>query len=266
VRCGQFCRHPFFGAIAPRIGIFPRGIFFACPIVMIGKISSGPISEFENRIHPRAAAERPGGFGALLREKMAEPQPLERVALEFLRHALDLVLGEGREEERDPFLPRYSGSLGLSGSVPKSSPPEEPPVPQPGGYPSEYLPANQGFDPVIEEAGRRHGIDPALIRAVIQVESGGNPQAVSRAGAQGLMQLMPATAAEMGVENPFDPVQNIHAGTRYLRRLLDRYQGDRRLALAAYNWGMGNVEKRPEAMPGETRNFIRKVESRVQQS
>jgi soluble lytic murein transglycosylase-like protein len=74
------------------------------------------------------------------------------------------------------------------------------------------------------------------------------------------MQLMPKTAADLGVTNPFDPVQNIEGGARYLRQLLNRYQGDRRLALAAYNWGMGNLEKRPEALPKETRQYILRVE------
>jgi soluble lytic murein transglycosylase-like protein len=78
------------------------------------------------------------------------------------------------------------------------------------------------------------------------------------------MQLMPTTAAELGVRDSFDPAQNIMGGTRYLRRLLDRYQGDRKLALAAYNWGMGNVENRLESMPRETRNYILKVESLYQ--
>ncbi len=87
--------------------------------------------------------------------------------------------------------------------------------------------------------------------------------AVSPAGAQGLMQLMPKTAAEMGVTDPFDPRQNILGGCRYLSRLLDRYQGNLRLALAAYNWGMGNLEKNPGALPRETRNYISQVENKL---
>ena len=75
------------------------------------------------------------------------------------------------------------------------------------------------------------------------------------------MQLMPKTAADLGVYDSFDPAQNIMGGTRYLRQLLDRYRGDRKLALAAYNWGMGNVENRLQSMPKETRNYIAKVEN-----
>jgi soluble lytic murein transglycosylase-like protein len=74
------------------------------------------------------------------------------------------------------------------------------------------------------------------------------------------MQLMPTTAADLGVQNPFDPGQNIDGGTRYLKQLLGRYGGNRRLALAAYNWGMGNLEKRPEALPRETQRYLVKVE------
>jgi soluble lytic murein transglycosylase-like protein len=75
------------------------------------------------------------------------------------------------------------------------------------------------------------------------------------------MQLMPGTASDLGVTNPFDPAQNIMGGTRYLRNLLDRYRGDVKLALAAYNWVMVNLEKRPESMPRETKNYISQVEN-----
>lgn len=103
-------------------------------------------------------------------------------------------------------------------------------------------------------------MDPDLIRAVIQTESAGNPDAISPAGAQGLMQLMPETARELGVTDPFDPEQNILAGTRYLRMLLDRYDGDVRLALEAYNRGMGNLERDPANTPAETRRYIARIE------
>jgi soluble lytic murein transglycosylase-like protein len=118
----------------------------------------------------------------------------------------------------------------------------------------------QDIDTRIQEAAVRHGVDADLIRAVIEVESGFDPRAVSPAGARGLMQLMPTTAADLGVQNPFDPGQNIDGGTRYLKQLLGRYGGNRRLALAAYNWGMGNLEKRPEALPRETQRYLVKVE------
>lgn len=118
------------------------------------------------------------------------------------------------------------------------------------------------IDIAIDEAARTHGVDPALVRSVIQTESNFDPNATSPKGAMGLMQLMPETARELGVQNGYDPVQNISAGTRYLKMLLKRYDGDVSLALSAYNWGMGNVEKRPEQMPKETRRYVDQVTRR----
>lgn len=113
---------------------------------------------------------------------------------------------------------------------------------------------------IIGQAASDHNVAPELIRSVIRTESAFNPRAVSPVGAQGLMQLMPGTAAELGVTDPFDPEQNIMAGTRYLRQLLDRYDGDLDHALAAYNWGMGNVDRHGLArLPEETRNYLERV-------
>jgi soluble lytic murein transglycosylase-like protein len=113
----------------------------------------------------------------------------------------------------------------------------------------------------IERHARRQHLDPDLVRAVIQVESGFDPYARSSKGAEGLMQLMPATAADYRVRDPFDPDQNIRAGTAYLRDLLDRYGGDERLALAAYNAGPGNVDRFGGSVPPfrETRQYVRKI-------
>jgi hypothetical protein len=108
-----------------------------------------------------------------------------------------------------------------------------------------------------------HAINPALVRAVIQAESAWNTRAVSPKGALGLMQLMPQTATELGVVDPFDPAQNIKAGVRYLKRLLDRYDGSAELALAAYNAGPGAVDKYGGTVPPyrETRAYVRKIVS-----
>ncbi|MBF0344588.1 MAG: lytic transglycosylase domain-containing protein [Nitrospirae bacterium] len=121
--------------------------------------------------------------------------------------------------------------------------------------------AIEKYEALINESAQKYGVDPALIKAVIKAESGGEPKALSYAGAKGLMQLMPSTAAGLGVKNSFDPRENIMGGTRYLRQLLDRYNGDVRLTLAAYNWGMGNLERTPQKMPSETRNYITRVEN-----
>ncbi|QWR78860.1 lytic transglycosylase domain-containing protein [Candidatus Magnetomonas plexicatena] len=117
------------------------------------------------------------------------------------------------------------------------------------------------YDEMVKNASDKYGVDSALIKAVMRAESGGNSKAVSRAGARGLMQLMPATARDLGVKNSFNPKENIEGGTKYLRQLLDRYDGDVNQAVAAYNWGMGNVERRPTKMPTETKNYIAKVQS-----
>lgn len=116
------------------------------------------------------------------------------------------------------------------------------------------------FEASIVEHARRERVAADLVRAVIQVESAFNPVAVSPKGAMGLMQLMPATAVELGVANPFDPDQNIRGGVQYLRRLLDRYNGNVELALAAYNAGMGAVEKYGDVPPyRETKDYVKKV-------
>jgi len=114
------------------------------------------------------------------------------------------------------------------------------------------------------EAARRHSIDPELVRAVIAVESGFRPDAVSPKGAQGLMQLMPATAKSLGVKDSFDPADNVEGGTRHLRALIERYNGDVKRALAAYNAGEGAVARHGGVPPyPETVAYVRKVLERA---
>ncbi len=116
------------------------------------------------------------------------------------------------------------------------------------------------YDASINEHSRRHGVAADLVRAVIQVESAFNPVAVSNKGAMGLMQLMPATAQELGVNNPFDPDQNIRGGVAYLKQLLNRYDQRVELALAAYNAGIGNVAKYGAVPPfKETRSYVDRI-------
>ena len=119
---------------------------------------------------------------------------------------------------------------------------------------------------VQEEAGRAK-VDPKLVRAIIQVESDGNPKAISSKGAQGLMQLIPATARRFGVDNPFDPSQNIHGGVTYLRYLLDLFKGNVPLTLAAYDAGEHRVIRTGGIPPiPETQNYVRKVTALYQAS
>ena len=123
------------------------------------------------------------------------------------------------------------------------------------------------WDDLIEAVAKECNIDPNLVRAVMYTESSGNPNCVSHAGAKGLMQLMPATAKEMGVTDPFDPYQNLKGGACYLKKMIDRYNGDTELGLMAYNWGPGNVDKwlrsgRSYSPPLETQRYVPKVMSR----
>lgn len=116
------------------------------------------------------------------------------------------------------------------------------------------------FSEIVRQASEKYGIDESVIMAVIKQESSFNPAAVSRCGAQGLMQLMPATARGLGVKDAFNPEENIMAGTRYLRQKLDEFDGNLALALAAYNAGSGTVRKYGGIPPyKETRAYVDKV-------
>ena len=119
-----------------------------------------------------------------------------------------------------------------------------------------------GIERIVHEAANRHNVDPALVRAVIETESNWNPSAVSRKGAVGLMQLMPTTAQRFGARDFYTPQQNVEAGVTYLKTLLERYDGNLDLALAAYNAGEGAVD-RAHGIPRfrETRNYVQKVQN-----
>jgi len=116
------------------------------------------------------------------------------------------------------------------------------------------------FEPIIRQCATDYGVDRSLVKAVIHAESSYNPQAVSRTGAKGLMQLMPGTAQDLRVVDSFDPKDNIRGGVRYLRFLLDTFRGDVTLALAAYNAGLSKVAKYGGIPPyEETRNYVSRV-------
>jgi hypothetical protein len=120
------------------------------------------------------------------------------------------------------------------------------------------------FDDFIEQAAEKNGVESALVRAVIHAESDFNPKAVSKCGAQGLMQLMPGTARALGVKDSFDPAQNINGGTQYLRHLLDQF-GDVSHAVAAYNAGPGSVKRYGGVPPfAETQAYVKRVEGYLQ--
>ncbi|MBP9211945.1 MAG: lytic transglycosylase domain-containing protein [Bacteroidetes bacterium] len=116
------------------------------------------------------------------------------------------------------------------------------------------------YDDIINEASLRHGVDTSLIKAVIASESAGNPRALSSANAKGLMQLIDSTASMVGVKNVWDPKQNINGGTKYLRQLLDQFDGNVKLAVASYNAGPARVERHKGVPPiPETQKYVKKV-------
>jgi soluble lytic murein transglycosylase-like protein len=147
------------------------------------------------------------------------------------------------------FASMVASAMNPGGSAPSSPS---------AGAPAPVAP--EQIDRLVGANASAWGVDPALVKAIIANESGFNPGATSKTGAQGLMQLEPSTAAGLGVADAYDPAQNIWGGTRYIRGLLDRFHGDLRLAVAAYNAGPGAVEKYGGVPPyAETQTYVENV-------
>ncbi len=202
----------------------------------------------------RVRAREDARFSSRLRATLrgiALVVPLLAVPLPAAAQIYTLVDASGRIHlTNTPCLPEYVALV-----PPEVCAPSTPPAP-----PSTTASPLADLPTVIARLATGHGVDPRLVEAVVRVESGGNPRAVSLKGARGLMQLMPARAAALGVGDVFDPIANLVGGIRHLRELLLRYQGDVALALAAYNAGEDAVEAYGGIPPyRETREYVRKV-------
>lgn len=175
-----------------------------------------------------------------------------------------VIVGLSGAAEAQIYMWRDAGGMLVVSDTPRARRGAAPAVgrvtaPPPTGTPRPVH--GQSLEAVILREATRHAVRPQLVRAVIQVESAFNPRARSEKGAMGLMQLMPATAADLRVTDPYDPEQNIRGGVTYLRRLLDRYDGNEELALAAYNAGPEAVARHGNQVPPfpETRTYLNKV-------
>ncbi|HJX01075.1 MAG TPA: lytic transglycosylase domain-containing protein [Terriglobales bacterium] len=166
-----------------------------------------------------------------------------------LRAASEQVHGASRREQL-PLPPTPAANAAPTSLIAKR---------QPGGA-GQVPNGSEWIDNIVEQTALRHAVDPNLVRAIIQVESNFNPHAVSRKGAIGLMQLMPRTAKSLNVNNPYDPAQNVDAGVRHFKQLLDSYNGNLELSLAAYNAGVTAVH-RSRGVPRyrETRTYVKRI-------
>jgi soluble lytic murein transglycosylase-like protein len=171
---------------------------------------------------------------------------------------------ESPPEETLAGLPPAADLKAEARPTPEAKPASVPPAAEPPAVPAAEADAGQftsdQLDKLVQKIALALNMDPHLIKAVIKTESNFDPKAVSRAGAKGLMQLMPTTAKELGVKDPFNPVENVWAGARYLKKMLDRHAGNINNALASYNWGPGNFDRHGGLrLPGETRRYISAV-------
>ncbi|WP_017726944.1 lytic transglycosylase domain-containing protein [Halalkalibacterium ligniniphilum] len=212
--------------------------------------------------------EQMSPFQMMQTSSTAQTNLFQSLFSSFLMEQMSFLQMPASEPDRqmdlflDPALrQRVEAFQAMNSSMGSISQPVASGLPLPGqAWNNSLTDREQRFQPFIQAAAKKYNVDPKLIYAIIKHESNFNPAAKSHAGATGLMQLMPGTARMLGVQNILDPQQNINGGTKYIRQMLDRYDGDVRLALAAYNAGPGNVDRYGGIPPfKETQNYVPKV-------
>ena len=215
---------------------------------------SGPAQSPSPPLSPQAGQSETAGptFAQALDSAKASPAPLPSIA----GVSLPPIHGSTLLPDGPSGVLAPPASLGPLPTLPVS----------PGAANVVPIPRSaSGTDGLIEKYAAQNGLSPALVRAVIKVESDGNPRCVSSAGAMGLMQLMPDNVKEAGISDPFDPEQNVMAGTKQLGGLLKQYGGNLDLALAGYNAGPGNVRKYGGIPPfTETQNYVKRVRAAME--
>jgi hypothetical protein len=202
-------------------------------------------------------------FETFLKNAVSSASSLDKGQINVLLFMLKMQMNERlfsviADDENNSDLNRPMRglmNLGFNGYLPEPTASKKLHQPQK----NDNINPSENIDGIINQAAERFSVDPDLIRGVIKAESNFKNHSTSSKGAMGLMQLMPSTARDLGVNDPYNPYENIMGGTRYLKGLLDRYGGDVDRALAAYNWGMGNVEKHPDRLPRETRTYISRI-------
>lgn len=229
------------------------------PKVVSGAVSATPF----NQLIASAMQQKPAATAKDRAE--AANAAAELMRLEMMKNALAIDDSGTTPSAASPV------NIVISNLLKASQIADAPPSPEQRSNPETAAPTvaiafkpndSPAIEEIIVKASRQYGVDVALIKAVIKTESNFNTKAVSHAGAQGLMQLMPGTARGLGVTDSFDPGQNVMAGTRFLKDMLRKYNGNLDSALAAYNWGPGNVDRKGTShLPQETRDYLVRVKS-----